>query len=359
MPEIAFKTFPITRYQGSKRKILPWIHEHTKDLEFHTVLDAFGGSSIVSYMFKHMGKSVTYNDNLRFNYLMGRALIQNQHTKLLDDDVQHLFEWMLDNQCDNFIEATFRGVYYHPLENWFLDLASTGILNMNHYHGAELDYKKCIAYYALFQACIIKRPFNLFHRKNLNIRSRRKDVVRNFGNKTTWETSFEDYFLRFVNEANRAIFNSGHACRATNQNVFDIQNVDYDLVYLDPPYLSKPGFNENADYARCYHFLEGLANYEKWDRLIDYNSKNLRFKNLEKNNDFTSENIDGAFDHLFYKFRNSTIVLSYKDRGIPTINRLKQLMRQYKGHVYSVNRPYAYALNRQNDGAKEYLIIGI
>lgn len=358
MSEIDFKKFPVTRYQGSKRKILPWLYENLKDLEFHTVLDAFGGSATVSYMFKKMGKSVTYNDKLRFNYLIGKALIQNQNTRLLEDDMMHLFEWMIQNQYENFIEETFKGVYYHRHENWFLDIACNGILNMNHYHGAELDYKKCIAYYALFQASIIKRPFNLFHRKNLRIRSK-VDVVRNFGNKTTWETSFDDYFVKFVQEANEAIFNSRTVCRSTNQSVFEITNVNYDLVYLDPPYLSKPGFNENADYKRCYHFLEGLANYERWDKLIDFDSKNLRFKKQIEDDDFTSENIIGAFDHMFYKFRNSIIVLSYKEPGLPTVKSLKELMRRYKRTVYSVSKPYSYALNRKNELTREVLIIGL
>lgn len=359
MPEIDFGAFPKTRYQGSKRKILPWIYENVKDLEFHSVLDAFGGSSMVSYMFKKMEKSVTYNDKLKFNYLIGKALIQNQNTQLFNIDVDHLYQWMNNNRGDNFIERTFGGVYYYRRENEWLDTASHGILNMNHYHGAELEYKKCIAYYALFQASIIKRPFNLFHRKNLNIRRREANVVRNFGNKTTWKTSFDEYFRRFIEEANGAVFNSRVACRSTNNSVFDINDVDYDLVYLDPPYLSKDGSNENADYTRCYHFLEGLARYQNWENLIDYNSINLRFKRGKNENDFSRENIIGAFDHLFYKFRNSKIVLSYKCGGTPSIETLKKLMENYKGHVYTVSKPYSYALNRSNSNLREVLIIGV
>ena len=33
-----------------------------RNYEFHTVLDAFGGTRMVSYLFKRMGKRVTYND---------------------------------------------------------------------------------------------------------------------------------------------------------------------------------------------------------------------------------------------------------------------------------------------------------
>ena len=39
--------FPSTRYQGSKRKLLPWIYENVKDIQFESVVDLFGGSGIV------------------------------------------------------------------------------------------------------------------------------------------------------------------------------------------------------------------------------------------------------------------------------------------------------------------------
>ncbi len=70
---IDFTKFPSTRFQGSKRKIIPWIFNVIKDLKFNTVLDGFGGTASVSYLFKKMGKAVTYNDNLKFNYYIGKA----------------------------------------------------------------------------------------------------------------------------------------------------------------------------------------------------------------------------------------------------------------------------------------------
>jgi hypothetical protein len=45
------------------------------------------------------------------------------------------------------------------------------------------EYKRAIAYSALCQACLAKRPYNLFHRANLYMRT--QDVERSFGNKTT------------------------------------------------------------------------------------------------------------------------------------------------------------------------------
>lgn len=358
---IDFKQFPVTRYQGSKRKIAPWIYEHIKDLDFNTALDAFGGSGTISYLMKKMGKEVTYNDKLKFNYLIGKALIENQRVLFTQGDINNLIQWTEENEFDDFIERTFKDVYYLNNENEWLDGITNSIINMNHYRGATLDYKKCIAYYALFQACIIKRPFNLFHRKNLNIRTR--DVERNFGNKTTWEKPLGDLFRKFVLEANESVFNSGTECRAMNLSLFDIQNDNYDLVYMDPPYIAQEGINEAANYLKSYHFLEGLANYNDWENLINYDTANLRFGNVEWQNDFDELTITKTLERMVSKFRDSTIVISYKEGGKPSIKKLKEIVGKYKNRVYTRTTPYSYALNRslshRGKQCREVLIIGL
>lgn len=364
MPEtntnINFKTFPTTRYQGSKRKILPWIYENIKDLNFHTALDACGGTGSVSYLLKKMGKAVTYNDKLKFNTIIGKAIIENQNIKLTEDDITTLFDYIRNNPGGNFIQRTFQGIYYLPTENRWLDNINHGIINMNHYENPVLDYKKSIAYYSLFQASIIKRPFNLFHRNNLNVRT--NDVVRHFGNKVTWEKTFDEYFLKFVNEANSMVFDSGTECRVINESILDIAETNYDLVYIDPPYVNIDNKNETANYLKCYHFLEGMANYEEWGNNIDESTANRRLLNVNETNDFKNATIKSTFEEIIKKYRNSTIVFSYKKGGIPSIDFLYRTMKKYKRNVTTRSQHYKYALNKQNGNAKlnrEVLIIGI
>ena len=71
------ETIPSTRYQGSKRKILLWLYDCFRDYDYDTVLDAFGGSGVVSCLFKRMGKKVTYNDLYKFNQLIGESIVEN------------------------------------------------------------------------------------------------------------------------------------------------------------------------------------------------------------------------------------------------------------------------------------------
>jgi adenine-specific DNA-methyltransferase len=359
---IDLSKFPTTRFQGSKRKILPWIAESLEGLDYHSVLDAFGGTASVSYLFKRMGKSVTYNDVLKFNYFIGKAIIENDNITLSGQEIKQLlnFERLEEKKI---IQNTFEGYYYTREENKWLDQI---IENINHYNFEvkncnDLKTKRSVAYYALFQSCLIKRPFNLFHRKNLNIRL--KEVHRSFGNKTSWERSFEEYFLKYVNEANSLVFENGSSCFSINSSVFDIDlsSRKYDLVYLDPPYI-KRGKNETADYLKCYHFLEGISRYDEWLELIDEETINKRFRRDFLMNEFTIHNVNLSFGKMIEKFSDSIIVVSYKYGGIPSIDEIVQLLKHYKNKVYVKSKHYKYALNRQNGNKKlnrEYLIIGV
>ena len=358
--KIDFKQFPTTRYQGSKRKMLPWLHESFKELKFHTALDACGGSGSVSYLLKKMGKSVTYNDKLLFNSIIGKAIIENQQYQLTENDLNDLKGTNPNVDYKKLIEKKFKGIYYLPKENKWLDKVTNNIVNMNHYQPDELQYKKALAYYALFQASLIKRPFNLFHRRNLDIRT--NDVERNFGNKTTWEKSFDEHFLKFVTEVNNLIFDSKQECRATNESIFDIDPYGYDLVYIDPPYIRKDGSNESSNYLKCYHFLEGLAKYNDWEQLIDNESINLRLSDVEEQNDFKKETILKKFEEIINKYKKSKLIFSYKRGGIPSIDFIVKIMKDNGKKVSTISTHYKYALNHQNgDAAKnrEVLIIGI
>ncbi len=198
--------FPSTRFQGSKAKLVDWIWENIKDIPFDTALDAFGGTGAVAHMLKRHGKQVTYNDSLRFNYLIGKALIENSSVTLSEEDMTWILQRHAGVQYPTLIQDTFRDIYYADDENMWLDQVTTNI------RAFPDPYKQALAFFALFQACIIKRPFNLFHRRNLYIRL--KDVHRSFGNKTSWDKPFEQWFRQFVAEANLAVFDNGRHDKA-------------------------------------------------------------------------------------------------------------------------------------------------
>lgn len=336
--------FPSTRYQGSKLRFVDWIWDILKDIPFQTALDAFGGTGSVAYRLKQEGKQVVYNDIQPFNYYIGKALVENNDRLLSDKDIEGILSEHSGFEYPNTISETFKDIYYTDEENAWLDVVSKNIRNM------EDPYKQAIAYFALFQSCIIKRPYNLFHRKNLYVRL--NDVERSFGNKKTWDTPFDVHFRKFVGEANRAVFNNGRECMSMNCDALGVAN-NYDLVYIDPPYLNDKGVGVN--YSEFYHFLNGLVDYDNWRSRIDYGSKHLRLQSIPSvwNN---PNSIDAAFERVFSHFKDSIIAVSYRSNGIPTIDRLVYLLEQTGKSVslhYSENIKYALS----HRCSKEVLII--
>jgi len=334
---------PSTRYQGSKCKIIDWIDYCMKDLKFDSVLDAFGGTGCVGYMFKRNGKRVLYNDSLEFNYYIGLALVENSKAILEDQDTDFILRKHANINYPTFIYDTFHDIYFTDDENKWLDCVTTNIRQI------EDKYKQALAYYALFQACIIKRPYNLFHRKNLYIRT--AEVERSFGNKKTWDTPFEDHFRKFVDEANDAVFDNGRENDVFCSDIFDL-DIKADLVYIDTPYISAKGIGVN--YFDFYHFLEGIAIYDQWGSLIDEKSKHKKIKN-GKSEWCNKGEIHQAFGRLFHKFKDSIMVVSYRDDGTPKINELVKMLEEYKEIIEIKKLDYKYVLSSGN--SKEVLII--
>jgi adenine-specific DNA methylase len=313
--------FPTTRYQGSKQKYADWIWHCIQYIPFETALDAFGGTGCIAHLLKQEGKTVAYNDILKFNSIIGKALIENDREIITHDDLSFILHRHADISYPNFIEETFPDIYFTDEENRWLDVVITNIRHI------ENEYKQAIAYFALFQSCIIKRPYNLFHRKNLYVRM--QDVERSFGNKTTWDTPFETHYKKFAEEANNAVFSNGKANISLNYNVFDLSN-NFDLVYIDTPYISEKGVG--VDYLDFYHFLEGIVNYDNWDSLIDEKSKHKRLK-LNGSYWTNPQKIGQSFEKLINQFKNSVLVISYRSDGIPSVEKIISFLEFYNKSV--------------------------
>jgi adenine-specific DNA methylase len=344
-PELTAR-FPSTRYQGSKAKLVTWIWEQIADLEFNTCLDAFGGTGALAYRFKQAGKQVIYNDILRFNYYIGLGLIENNATRLSVNEINWLLSKHPDISYPTFIQDNFHDIYFTDEENVWIDQTITNIRQFSD------PYKYALAFFGLCQASIIKRPYNLFHRKNLYIRF--AEVQRSFGNKATWDRAFPEWFRIFIEEANQAVFDNSRKNKAMNSDYSDIPG-EYDLVYIDTPYISKRGVA--VDYFWYYHFLEGLTIYDEWGKYIDRRSKHLRLK--PRVNEWTDKNlILESFDKLFKKFQKSILVISYRSDGIPSETELISILERYKNKVHVEHYgQYKYVLST-NPESKEILLIG-
>jgi len=337
--------FPRTRYQGSKYKLQAWIKSHLETLDFDTALDAFSGTSSISYIMKEMNKTVHSNDILKFNYYIAKALIENSSEQITKDDFNNIIKKQESYDYSSFIKDTFQDIYFLEEENEWLDIVIQNI------HQLKNENKKAMFLWALFQSCISKRPYNLFHRKNLYVRT--SDVKRNFGNKTTWDKPFEEHFYKFIKEINSAIFDNKKKNKAYHSDIFEL-DIKTDLVYFDTPYIPQKG--TLTHYRDFYHFLDGLTNYEDWHKEIDYNTKHRKLQSTY-NIWEDKKNIINAFENLIKKFKNSIIVISYRSDGIPTIEEISDILKKYGKDVNIETIDYQYVLSKKQN-LKEVLIIG-
>ncbi len=345
--EHPYELFPKTRYLGSKRKLLPFLFNAFSTLKFDSALDPFSGTGTVAYLLKSMGKSVTAHDSSVFNAACCRALVENESPIFGEVTSYVLKEIENIDLSDGFVERTFDGLFFFREENRFIDRCLAAMKNLE-------GYKHDAALYVLGQACLAKRPYNLFHRANLNMRQR--DVARSFGNKVTWDKPFDEHMRRFAKEADRAVFRSVGPCRAGRCEVQHSADEEFDLVYLDPPYVSQKG--AGVDYADYYHFLDGLAEPDRWQGKIlhQYKHKPTSDKGRSPFSDF--RRISAAFEAVIARFARSTIVVSYRSDGIPSVEEILHYLTQNgKSATVQDAGKYTYALST-NRSSREVLIVG-
>ncbi|MDC7223294.1 MAG: DNA adenine methylase [Spirochaetales bacterium] len=335
--------YPLLRYMGSKYKLLDWIRDELGTLSFDSVLDGFSGSGAVSYMFKSLGKQVYSNDFLNFSYTLAKATVENRKVLLGESDLEGLFAE--NKSFPDFIQKTFKGIFYTPEDLRFLDNFSFNMGKMDD------PYKRALAMSALIRSCLKKQPRGVFTISG--------DLSRYNDGRRDLRLSFEEHVREQIQVYNGIIFDSGRENRAFHGDVFDfdLDRFPVDLVYLDPPYV--PRSDDNC-YVKRYHFVEGLSKYWK-DETIKYDTKVHKIEKKYTPFSYRRTAVD-AFEGLFEKFRESIIVLSYSSNGYPDLNTLVDLMGKHKRSVSVKMKEHKYHFGNhksvKRSHVEEYLIIG-
>jgi adenine-specific DNA-methyltransferase len=341
-------TFPKTRYYGSKLRIVDWLEACTSDLQFNTALDAFGGTATVSLMLKNMAKHVTYNDALTSNQYVAKALL-HQERKYVQNEITSFFGKI--EPTVGFISETFSDYYYYDEENQWLDGAVQAI------HRTRNPQKKADMFYCLYQACLQKRPFNLFHRKNLYLRKNCNRDTK-FGNWRTWEKSFSEHIEKASIELIKAKnIESGKADILPPGDASEIP-ANFDLVYIDPPYLKQTGSGNSLNYLDRYHFLEGMADYKRWSTRICYSKKNRPLEPIQAISDWNNKAKfkEKLFD-LIETHKKSIVVLSYSTNGYPTTEEITRHFEDTFNDVVVLRKKLPHALKKNEN--EEISIIGV
>lgn len=341
--------FPKTRYQGSKRKLLGALADALLPHRKGTAIDLYSGSGSVTLLLRHLGFRVISNDYLKFANNTARVFLEATPDLLRTVDWTSRLDFLLNEAplTDKpLVSEGFRDVFFTDDENLTIDRFCQNVRN-------EAAFPRAVLTYAVGQALLMKRPYNLFHRANLYMRL--SEVKRSFGNAATWAKPIAEHAQKAISELMDGPFPSssgGH--EITNVNVVRLDSFPRrraDLVYIDPPYIAANG--KAIDYADFYHFLEGLIDYSlfsggarEWAHRPIFRaptrwvSRDLAAKELRE---------------VANAWPEATILMSYRDDGIPSAAELceclseqsRQVTLQYLGR-------YQYALS--HSASREILI---
>jgi len=333
--------YPELRYMGSKKRLLPWIHQVLSTLDFESALDPFSGTGCVAYLMKAMGRRVIASDFLNFSSLIVTATVENNQQHLDGKVVRQLLD--RSPSAHRFIENTFSGVFYTKEDLRFLDSVSGNIRQLDD------PYEQALAFAALFRSCLKRQPRGVFTVSG--------DLSRYDDGRRDLHISLEDHFLEQIQVYNNAVFDNGQKNKALRSDLFELPSRKVDLVYLDPPYV--PRADDNC-YIKRYHFIEGLSCY--WQGLpIDTSTKVKKIAKRYSPFSYRRTAVE-AFDRTFARFATSTIVLSYSSNGYPDLDQLEALIRRYKPSIQIFEKPHRYHFGThgavERASVTEYLIVG-
>lgn len=344
--------FPKTRYQGSKRRLLNPLQDIFARFKPTRAFDLYSGTASVSLLLKFMGWHVTANDYLLYNNTTARVLLDDSSKSFTLNYYKDALIELLEKapiSSDSLVAKHFFGIYFLDEENIQIDRFCQ---NIKKYPEVVRD----LLIYCVGQALLMKRPYNLFHRANLTMRTR--SVTRSFGNVVTWNKSIFEHAIKIASsilDLPSAPISAGHSVTSFNTlHLDDFESVP-DLLYLDPPYLNNKGLG--IDYCDFYHFLDGLCDYSLFEK---YDPKYPHRPIAKKPTAWLTERSAlNEFRRILEKWPKASIVLSYRDDGCPAFGEIEKVFQFYGRKFQSVDtRKFKYALSHKNE-TKELFLISI
>lgn len=219
------------RYLGSKKRLLSFIEEvvtnHTTNV--NTVADVFGGTGVVSDLFRNKGKKIIINDILKSNYITYFTWFSNQTVD--EDKIRKYLKILNSLECkDNYVSDNF-GDKYFTVEN------AKKVGSIREYIETITDLNSREKSFLLTSLiCAMDKVANTVghyetYRKKMDMR--------------------KELYLKMPN----INFNRDNEiyCRDANHLVREITS---DLCYIDTPYNSR-------QYGDAYHLLENIIEWKK------------------------------------------------------------------------------------------------
>lgn len=266
------------RYLGSKQKMLEFIenvvNENTTGIE--TVADIFGGTGVVSDLFRKQGKKIIINDILHSNYVSFNTWFGTQ--KIDYNKVINLIRELnkLQVKNDNYVSKNF-GNKYFSYENAKKIGAIREKIETFDVNEREKAFLLTSLLYAMDKVANTVGHYDAFRKKMDTLSPIHLKVPENH-----------------LNQDNE-IYN-------LDANIL-VKNIKADLVYIDTPYNSR-------QYGDAYHLLENIIDWTK-PELTGIALKMVDRSHIKSK--YSTSKAPDAFNNLIDNINAKYILVSYNN----------------------------------------------
>lgn len=312
-------------YMGSKKKIIPSIHNALKDIEFDSILDMFTGTTRVAQSFRSSGKVVIANDLSDASQCYGSLFLEHPDPNLLQPYLDQM------NNLKGY-------------EGWFTENYHGDTSSDERGDGRFMQYKNTIKVDAA-------RDFiDSLNIDDISKRALIACILFSFSKVDNTTGQQQAYLKEWCDRSYRDILFQipgvieGPIGRVYNKDCFDDKwkKADIDVVYLDPPY------SKNVWYPSYYHIYDSVAKWDKPEtvgkakRRIDRSSigkkQGVHDTKVMNNNPWYSSNPEKGFVDLLNTFPTSTFLISYSsDSALSKEDTLNLLSKYGNVTFYSVD----------------------
>lgn len=362
-------------YAGSKKKLLPAIHNLIKQENCKSIIDCFSGSTVVSQYLAYNNYKVWSNDLSQYSYVIATTFL-TYHS---------------ENELKQYKDLITTLNHLEPIRGWF---------SIN-YGGLNVEGKSV-------GLDGLKKPFQMHNMTKLdaiikylkdnNIDDKTKNIIltglmlslnkldSTMGHFSSYlkewsDRSYNDLIvtLPILNQ-----FKSNRNHMITKKDCFELGDtaVDFDIAYLDPPYgssnLKMPP--SRVRYKAYYHFWETLCDSLYNDDMPELFGKSLRpldtkdnfyynpFEDFRKTDEGEFIALNTIID-LINNLKCNKFILSYsfgntifdKDfiEKLGDLFKLQQIYSQeHKRNVMSYLKKTGEYINENTQGKNlEYLIV--
>lgn len=328
--------YPSVNYIGNKSKISSWIADNIPK-ECSVIVDMFSGGSSVSYELKKRNYTIISNDILYSNYVLSKALIENNSTKLFIADIENINIDKKDVHKKYQDIKFLTNLLYYDFE--VKELAQLLLISEH-----LSDNKKYIFLSLLRRAMIRKIPYsrmNIKWNEIVKLRDEKYSYEKYGRYRSYHNQTFLHHIKHYLNEYNNAIFSNNKHNVVYQKDCLDLAHdlsSNIDLIYLDPPYPSTMN-----NYNAFYGYFD-IINNKNLPLKTDLTSKKTFLINLEKIIKIISK-------------KTKYLMISVNNKTNPSSEDICKMLEKYTKNISIKTKNHVYKLTGKENKHNNYEIL--